>query len=162
VVIAQAKDVHGLVSDWSDGLTVVVSIGNNEPNKPTLTGKIKGKAGNSYTYYATSTDPDDDQLEYWFDWDDGQNSGWFGFFDSGDTCEKSHIWTAQGAYSIKVKARDIHGLESVWSDPLSISMPKSKSYNDRQFLGFLQSILERFPFLAHLLQPVFTRLLYLR
>jgi len=29
----------------------------------------------------------------------------------------------QGVYPIKVKAKNEHGAESVWSDPLSVSMP---------------------------------------
>jgi len=32
----------------------------------------------------------------------------------------------QGEYQIRVKAKDTHGMQSDWSDPLTISMPKSR------------------------------------
>jgi hypothetical protein len=47
-------------------------------------------------------------------------------------------------------AKNVHEHFSGWSDALSVSMPKSKPYSDRPFLGFLQSIFERFPLLTKL------------
>jgi hypothetical protein len=131
------------------------SVVNNPPNKPTITGETNGKRGNSYSYSATTTDPDDDQVFYWFDWDDGTNSGWVGTYDSGQTAVKSHVWNTRGSFSIKVKAKDTNGAESAWSDPLFISMPKN-----RTFFNFL----ENHPFLFFILQrllqiPIFEKLL---
>jgi len=128
----KAQDEHGADSDWSNPKTMVIGE-NNPPLKPVITGPSSGKAGNSYTYYVSTIDPDEDQLYYWIDWDDGTNSGWLGPFISGLSTSSSHIWTAEGTYSIKVKAKDIHGTESLWSDPLSISMPKLKKFDLNYF-----------------------------
>jgi hypothetical protein len=98
----------------------------NKPEKPNkIEGPNKGNINIEYTYRVFTTDADDDQIFYLFDWGDGEYSGWIGPFDSGKSVEASHIWTSKGNYDIRVRARDIHGMISDWSDPLSISMPKS-------------------------------------
>jgi len=68
----------------------------------------------------------------------------------------SHIWANQGSYSVKVKAKDIHDEESVWSDPLSISMPKNKAINP--LLLFFERLIERLPILEQILQPIYDKL----
>jgi hypothetical protein len=65
----------------------------------------------------------------------------------------------QGSYSIKAKAKDdpngdgdlSDGTESVWSDPLSVSMPKNKPYINTPFLSFLENHPHLFPLLRQLL-----------
>ena len=134
-VKVKAEDSHGAQSGFSSAKTVVISS-DNPPNKPsTPSGSTSGKAGISYSYSSSATDPNSDKVYYWFDWDDGTDSEWIGPYNSGQMASASHIWDAQGGYSIKVKAKDdpngdgdlSDGTESVWSDPLPISMPKSKS-----------------------------------
>ena len=113
-----------------------------KPAKPE--GEIEGKVGIEYTYTSRTTDPEGDQLYYLFDWDDETYSGWIGPFDSGEIAEASHTWNDRGNYEIKVKAKDIHGVQSEWSDPLPKTMPKNKVLS-LQFLQFIQRVLERFP-----------------
>ena len=55
---------------------------------------------------------------------DDTYSGWLGPYDSGEIIKTSHVWSVIGSFEVKVKAKDIHFLESEWSDPLSITMPK--------------------------------------
>ena len=50
----------------------------------------------------------------------------------------------EGSYTIKVKARDIHGGESEWSDPLSISMPKYKKSSYLNQVLFNGEMIQRF------------------
>ena len=147
----KAQDEHGEESGWSASLLVTISGENNAPLKPTQPeGESSGKAGTSYTYSSSTTDPDTDRIFYLFDWGDGTESGWIGPYDSGDTIFQSHIWTAQGDYVVKVKAKDdpnddgdpSDGMESVWSDPLQISMPKNKA-TVVSFQMFLKKIFER-------------------
>lgn len=91
------------------------------PNKPnTPSGPTRGTIGVEYTYTSSTTDPDEDDIFYLFDWDDGTNSGWLWQYNSGDTVEASHAWTNERSYDIKVKAKNIHGAESNWSDPLTV------------------------------------------
>jgi len=62
----------------------------------------------------------------------------------------------KGDYEIHVKAKDEYDAESEWSDPLSISMPKNKAINP--FLLFLERLIERFPILEQILQPIYVYL----
>lgn len=122
----KARDKYGKESVWSDVLTVTVL--NNAPEKPnTPNGPTSGRVKTSYSYSSSSTDVDGHKIRYGFDWNgDGNVDDWTGYVESGETASKSHTWTTQGVYSIKVKAQDEYGEESPWSDPLSVSMPKNK------------------------------------
>jgi hypothetical protein len=151
-VKVQAKDLPGAQSSWSDPLIVTISSDSNQPpNKPsTPIGNESGRPGNSYSYITSATDPNADQVYYLFDWDDSTDSGWLGPYNSGQIVIASHTWTEQGHYNIKTKAKDINDAESVWSDPLSVSMPKSKIY----FNTFFQIFLENHPFLSLMLRQL--------
>jgi len=129
---------------------VVICPVNSPPNKPVKpSGQVKGKVGTTYTYSSSTTDPDGDQIWYWFDWGDGTNSGWVGPYNSGVTASASHIWTTKGTYNIKVKAKDPSAAESAWSDPLSVSMPRYINKN-----VMLQRFLEKFPNLFPILRQI--------
>ena len=121
--------------------TVTITTGNTAPNKPTTpSGTTSGKANTVYTYTTSTTDPNGDQMSYWFDWGDGTNSGWVGPYASGATASATHSWTSQGSYQIKVKAKDTSDAESAWSDPLAVSMPKQKMHFNSLFLRILNII----------------------
>jgi len=75
-----------------------------------------------YSYTSSATDPENDQLYYLFDWDDGNTSGWLGPYSLGQTVKGSHIWTELGTHNVKVKAKDIWGAVSVWSEPLNVTV----------------------------------------
>jgi hypothetical protein len=106
---------------------------NEPPDTPEITGETSGKTGNSYTYTASSSDPDGDQIWYWFDWGDNTNTGWVGPYSSGIIVSESHIWNAQGMFHIKVKAKDSYDLESPWAT-LDVRMSKVKLNNINNFL----------------------------
>jgi len=112
----------------------------NAPNKPSRPdGPASGRTRQSLIYTTTSTDPNGDQIYYWFDWGDGSNSGWVGPYNSGEEASESHRWSAEGDYEIKVKAKDTGDNESPWSDSLSVSLPRSRT----PFLNLIQRLLER-------------------
>jgi len=128
---------------------VVVCPVNHAPGQPLKpSGPPRGKINTPYTYTTSATDPDGDQLYYLFDWGDGTNST-VGPFASGATASANHTWTTKNTYSIKVKAKDISGSESNWSDPLSVKMPISYNYRP---LPFIKLLLERFPNIFPLLR----------
>jgi hypothetical protein len=135
-----SMDNHGASDNgsiWSFTTT------NDPPNKPNLpSGEKSGKTGEEYTYTSNTSDSNDDKVYYLWDWADGNNSGWLGPYISGVTVSAKHIWETKGNYDIKVKAKDEHGAESNWSDPLPITMPYS--YN-RPILQFLELLFQRFP-----------------
>ena len=102
---------------------------NLSPEKPeTPEGPSSGETGTEYTYTTSTNDPEGEQVYYLFDWGDDTNSGWLGPCDSGDEVSTSHTWDSTGSFEIKVKAKDTNDIQSEWSDPLSISMPKSSSF----------------------------------
>jgi hypothetical protein len=109
------------------------------PEKPS--GLTPGKINVEYSYTTSTTDQQQDQIYYWFDWGDGTNSGWIGSYESGNTADASHTWSKKGSYVIKVKAKDTESHESGWSDPLPITMPYS--YN-KLILQFLECLFKRF------------------
>jgi len=120
----------------------------NKPSKPS--GPTDGKTGEEYTYTTSTTDPENDDIFYIFKWDDETISDWLGPYNSGSTCSVTHTWNEIGDYQIKVKSRDRCYAESEWSDPLVVSMPKSKPINT-SFLNFLENHPHLFPLLRQLL-----------
>ena len=98
-------------------------VDNEPPEKPLLEGPTEGTVGINYTYFAVSSDPDEDDLSYFFNWGDGTNSSWTEFVSSGIQVNRSHTWSIKGTYTIKVKAQDIYREESEWCT-LEIIMPK--------------------------------------
>ena len=150
--ILRGGDYHPLTTPYA----------NNPPNKPsTPVGTIMGKARVLYSYTSVVTDPDGDQVYYLFDWGDGSDSGWIGPVNSGKAVEDEHGWSSRGNYVIRVKAKDVYGVESPWSDPLPISMPKVGLSIKQICVEILERLMERFPFLEHLFlsHPFFSRLL---
>ena len=127
----EAQDNYGNSTTgplWTFRTEVLI---NDPPNKPDAPdGPSFGRYLKSYTFTTSTTDPDGDLIYYRFDWDDGTFSNWIGPYESGQIVAASHSWSIQGSYAIKAQAKDEHDVESIWSDPLSISMPKRKSEND--------------------------------
>jgi hypothetical protein len=109
------------------------------PSKPD--GNSRGKIGEDYMFSTSTLDVEEDLLYYLWDWGDGNNSEWLGPYGSGVTAGVTYNWSAKGSYSIKVKAKDIYGKESSWSDPLPITMP----YSYNPFQQFLDWLFQRFP-----------------
>jgi len=126
--------------------TLTVGNPNSPPEKPAKpTGEANGNIGTSYNYSTVTTDADGDQVYYMWDWGDGNFSEWLGPFASGAAVTAEKSWTAKGNYSIRVKAKDINGAESNWSDPLDITMP----YKIPFILRFVDLLEKLFPHLFH-------------
>jgi hypothetical protein len=85
-------------------------------------GPDDGMTGIKYTFSATTHDDEGDQIYYMFNWGDGEDSGWLGPYNSGDTGNASHIWMKGGNFEVRAKAKDEYGRESDWSDPHIISI----------------------------------------
>ena len=148
-----AWDNHGMSTQGPIWHFTTIGVSNNPPLKPIISGPGTGKIEQSYTFSAMTTDPENDLVSYWFDWGDGNDSGWVGPYNSGDICKESHIWNTMGSYSIKVKVKDNKNAESVWSNSSLITMPKIYSYNP--IIQLLFKMLERFPFLEKILNQYY-------
>jgi hypothetical protein len=88
-----------------------------QPNGPT-----SGNTMVDYTFSTMTSDPEDEDVFYMWDWGDGTYSDWLGPYSSGDTVEVDNSWDEDGTYQIKVKAKDINNGESGYSDPLIINI----------------------------------------
>ncbi len=79
-------------------------------------GPDTGVPQTQYTFTATTTDPEGEQIYYMFDWGDGNLSSWVGPYNSGVTVNASYAWEREGTYHVTVKAKDAQGEESDWSE----------------------------------------------
>jgi subtilisin family serine protease len=128
-----------------------LNASNNPPEKPDPpTGETSCKTGEEYIYYASTTDPEGDDIFYLFDWGNGGTSFIMGPYESGTEGNASNVWFEKEEYEVKVQAIDEFGAESEWSDPLLVSMPKIKVKNPF-FLNFLENHPHLFPLLRQIL-----------
>ncbi len=102
----------------------------NESEKqpsPKINGPVNGKAGVALNFNFTAIDPEDDQIYYFIDWGDDENTGWIGPFKSGEQISKSHTWLTMNNFTVRAKAMDINYHESNWST-INIKIPKKYFY----------------------------------
>jgi len=131
---------------WNEFIIWYLNDGNFPPNKPnTPVGPTKGEIGKEYTYKTLTTDPEGDRIFYSWRWKELTYKS-TDYYDSGDVCSISFRWDEEGTYEITVSAIDERGAQSLSSDPLSVTMPKSIVKNK-----LFQRIYENFLFLPFLL-----------
>lgn len=116
-------------------------------------GPTEGKKWKMYNYTVRAVAGENDLIYYWFDWDDGTDSGWLGPYVSGEACSDQHSWRTKGDFVVRVKARDEFGDESKWST-LDVTIPKNKAIDI--FIQFLEDYPHIFSILKLLLglQPI--------
>ena len=124
------------------------NISPDVPDRPS--GSATGKPDVEYTYATRTIDPTGSQVYYWFDWGDNTSGEWIGPYESGEEASAKHIWAEKGNYQIKVKAKNTAEIQSEWSEPLPISMPKNRALFDNLLLNLLEKFLHGFPLLSSL------------
>ena len=126
------------LDDLAFGYEVCTTIVNDPPETPGApSGPTNGIIDVEYSFTASTTDPEGDDIYYWFDWDDGTNSGWVGPYTSGATATASHTWTAVGDYDITVKAKDEFDHESEVSPAHTITIVESPILKVEWIMGGL-------------------------
>ena len=141
----------GFLGNWnSQDMLVKITWPNQEPDKPeVISGEKNGYIYEQYKYKAIATDPDEDDLYYMWDWGDGSAKQWVVFpVASGEEITGLYTYLEEGTYDIRLKTKDIYGVESEWSDPYIVTMPRFKEVNNYNLIARL---LERFPILRNLL-----------
>lgn len=133
--------------NWGDFSTIkkvtVTFMANQPPNIPNISGTVKGKPNIEYNYTIITTDPDGNNVYYYVDWGDENNTGWLGPYLSGEEISLKHKWLEKGTYAIKVKAKDTYDEESDWAS-LEVTLPKSRFVFNSilpRLLNHLQEIL---------------------
>jgi hypothetical protein len=95
----------------------VIKVPNTPPYKPdTPQGPHEGDIDFSYIFTTSTSDPENHEIYYQWDWGEGQTTSWIGPYQSGESVEQSHSWQEPGVYTIKVRAKDMYGSESSWSE----------------------------------------------
>jgi len=109
-----------------EGSATVLGEGNSPPQKPTTpNGPAHGGINIEYTYTTSTTDPDQDQV--WYQWNFGPyTTNWFGPYASGASVQTQYMWTVPGTYEVKVKAKDQNEYESDWSTPRLVTITDLK------------------------------------
>jgi PKD repeat protein len=92
-------------SSDSDSITITVSKANNPPTKPIINGPTIGFNDTSYGFTVKSSDSDNDNIQYIFNWGDGETTT-TGFIANGTSASQTHSWKTYGEYTISVKASD--------------------------------------------------------
>ena len=115
---ATAYDEDENESDYSDEL-VHTCINekpiNQNPTTPSIpSGPSTGYSQTSYNFSTTASDPNGDELQYRFDWGDGESSDW-------GASSQSHSWSSANIFCIKAQAQDSKGALSAWSDCRNIT-----------------------------------------
>ena len=136
-------------TSFSAKLFALEPIQDNAPDKPSIDGPTKGIPRTEYTYTAVTSDPDGNNVSYFFNWGDLSNSGWTEFVPSGTPMSLNHSWRFKGIYIIKVKAKDEYGLEGDWST-FTVTMPRDKAIMSSLLLWRFK----RFPLLEMVLSRI--------
>lgn len=139
-VKVKAKDDHGTESQWSDCLYIAIDD-NRLPSLPIINGPKKGMPGREYTYSFYSTDPENDNISYNIDWDDGIITNWTTPQSSGTPYLERHIWDSKKIYTIKAKTQDEHGAESDWRT-FTVIMPRNRAINNNLLNNYKDGINE--------------------
>lgn len=121
---------------------------NDPPETPDITGPFTGKPGEEYDFSFVSIDPNGDDVYYYIEWGDGDIEDWIGPYGSDEEITLSHTWYEADSYTIRAKAKDTDGAESIWGT-FEITIEKSRSHSI-----LFQRILERFPNILAVLQYI--------
>jgi PKD repeat protein len=90
---------------------------NKAPLKPTINGPDNGYTDVKYTFTATSSDPDGDEIEYRFKF-----LNEIGEWQSSN--KASFTWTTTAPHAVYAQARDSKGAESNWSSYYTINITR--------------------------------------
>ena len=107
--------------DDGEAAYIIRNENNNPPEIPSILAHPYGKPGIRYNFRTQLIDPDEDAVFCMWDWGDDSYSDWLGPFESGKFISTGHAWS-EGSFEIKVKAKDVHGAESNWSEILTLTI----------------------------------------
>ena len=143
------------ISEGGDYHPITTSHHNAAPNRPDRPlGPTSGREDRQYSYSSQTSDPDGDQVYYKWEYKEGVTTDWIGPYDSGKVCTQTFKWTSEGSYTLRVKAKDVYGQESPWSEPLVVSMPKGTDPSS-PWENLFNKILLLFPNLIKVIQSIY-------
>ncbi|MFO7638868.1 MAG: PQQ-binding-like beta-propeller repeat protein [bacterium] len=113
--------------------TLALKCGDDPPTEPQLTppsGTVYQNA--EVAIRAVSTQPQEKNVKYVVNWDDGVTDTSAIDYPSGTEATLRHVWTDAGSYEVKALAfvADKPELESDWSDPVTVTISPNQSPTD--------------------------------
>ena len=124
--------------DYNWNLWAGLDLSNEPPETPDAPeGPTEGTIGEEYTFTASTTDPDGDDIYYLFDWGNGENSNWTGPYASGAEAQASYTWDDVGTYDVTVKAKDVNDEESNFSPAHQIVISEQGAIEIGEIIGGL-------------------------
>ena len=133
--------LYPMCLDW---YPLMQPLGNHHP--PEIPSKPEGptnvKTGKTYNYTTSTTDSDGHLVRYCWHWE-LVDTEWTDFYQSAETVTISHTWDFCGIHLVKVKAEDIYGFETEWSDPLTVLI--SNNYLNDEISNQQQSLPSSIP-----------------
>ena len=143
-VLVKSEDNVGDQSEFSLVLTVNITT---QPDPPIINGPTQGASGQEHEYIFSAMDPDGDNIYLYIEWGDGNIEEYTGPYQSEEEIIIPHIYSEEGTYTIRSKAKDIYDIESDWG-ALEVNMPKNKNIEVIEqfsiFLKYLFNILYQY------------------
>ncbi len=113
----------------TSGVALILDVqlvrNNDPPYQPYIFGSDTGWQNIEYELTVEAYDPENDDLYFFVDWDDGTQGEWVGPYPAGQPAFITHIFTDIGNYGIKAKAKDLYEEESQWSYTINVSILKN-------------------------------------
>ena len=162
----QAITSDGTLQSAIDQVNVLVNnYGNFPPFIPSLPmGPETGKAGNIISYMTCTEDPNDNDIRYGWDINsDDIVDIWTEYYKSEENIETNLSWGNAGTYQLKVKAEDVFGNSSDFSDALVVEITGINQAPSIPFIeGATEGIIEEpYQFTATSSDPEKTNIWYL-
>lgn len=140
VALSGSESVAATVSDTylinCSGVvdSVAVTVVNQAPNAPVISGPTSANGGDTNTFGIVATDPDNDQIFYEIDWDNNGtvevSSPGSGYINSGTSININRMWFAAGTYTFQARAVDNVNAQSGWTQhtiTITSSVPATAS-----------------------------------
>jgi hypothetical protein len=89
----------------TDSFKIIISQPNNPPTIPQIDGPKTGKHNIEYNFTVYSTDANNDNIQYIFNWNDDKTTE-TDFLPNGTISTEKHNWTSPGIFNIKIFAID--------------------------------------------------------
>jgi len=125
MVLDHVDRAHISYADWTNSALKYAMEGPNSPPDAPSSPSGPGicRVDVSCSYSTSAMDPNNDLVNYTFDWGDG-NVSETGFNSSGFLASMSHVWTYIGVFQVKAMATDIDGATSAWSTQLTVTVAR--------------------------------------
>jgi outer membrane protein assembly factor BamB len=120
LVRAQAHDVKGALSAWSDphSVSILTAHPPSTPGVHPFYHSVVACDGLGVVFHLE--DSDGDSVAVRIAWSDGDTTDWSEFYSVPRSIQFDHSWRDTGTYLITAKARDVDGLTSDWSAACSV------------------------------------------